>query len=290
MTSKEIMNVFGDSEIRCVWNEDEEEWYFSIVDVVRALTDSADAAAYWRKLKQRLLQEGNQTVTNCHGLKMRARDGKMRNTDAATSAQLLRLIQSIPSPKAEPFKLWLAEVGAQRINEEIDPEIAIDRAMQTYLRKGYSPEWVNQRLKSIEVRKDLTDEWRERGIREPSEYAILTDDITKAWSGMTTRQYKTHKGLTKENLRDNMSTLELIIGMLGEATTAEISRQRKPDTFAENRQVAQDGGGVARGARELVEQQTGVPVVTSGNAKTLGLIATDDAPLLVEFIDTDNKD
>lgn len=289
MSSNEIMNVFEGRGIRSVWVEDEEEWYFSIVDVVKALTDSADPKQYVKRIRSRDPELNMRWGTICTPTVMTASDGKSYKTQAATTKGILRLIQSIPSPKAEPFKLWLAEVGAQRIDEEFDPEIAIERAMQTYLRKGYSPSWINQRLKTIEVRKELTDEWQERGVSAPSEFATLTDDITKAWSGMTTRQYKTHKGLTKENLRDNMSTLELVINMLGEATTAEISRRRKPETFDENRQVAQDGGGVARGARELVEQQTGVPVVTSGNAKTLGLTAGKDSPILVEPIEPNTE-
>ena len=287
MTNEDIIRKFDGKQVRTVWVEDEEEWYFSVVDVVAVLTDQPDsrhAAKYWSVLKTRLKDEGSELTTNCSQFKMRASDGKMRKTDAANTEQLLRIVQSIPSKKAEPFKLWLAKVGAERIDEEFDPEIAIERAMQTYLRKGYSPDWINQRLQSIKIRKELTDEWQRRGVSAPSEFAILTDEITKAWSDMTTREYKTYKGLKKENLRDNMSTLELVIGMLGEATTAEISRQRKPDTFDGNRQVAKDGGGVARGARELVEQQTGVPVVTSGNAETLGLIAGGEAPVLVEGV------
>ena len=233
------VQLFEDQPIRTAWVEDEEEWYFSVVDVVQALTESADGRKYWNKLKQRLKEEGSQLVTNCHQLKMRSpKDGKRYNTDVANTEQLLRLIQSIPSKKAEPFKLWLAQVGRERIEEVIDPELTIERALEIYAKKGYSREWINQRLQAIQVRKELTDEWDKRGVKKGVEYAILTDEITKAWSGMTTRQYKNHKGLKKENLRDNMSTLELVLNMLAEATTTEISKQKKPETFEENRMVA----------------------------------------------------
>ena len=220
------IQIFEDKRIRTVWNEETEEWYFSVVDVVSVLTDSVDGRKYWNKLKQRLKEEGNETVTNCHQLKMKATDGKMRLTDVADTEQLLRIIQSIPSPKAEPFKLWLAQVGRERIEETIDPELTIERALETYLKKGYTREWINQWLQAIQVRKELTDEWDARGIQKGVEYAILTDEITKAWSGMTTRKYKNLKGLTKENLRDNMSTLELVLNMLAEATTTELSKTR----------------------------------------------------------------
>ena len=216
------IQIFEDKRIRTVWNEETEEWYYSVVDVVSVLTDSVDGRKYWNKLKQRLKEEGNETVTNCHQLKMKATDGKMRLTDVADTEQLLRIIQSIPSPKAEPFKLWLAQVGRERIEETIDPELTIERALETYLKKGYTREWINQRLQAIQVRKELTDEWDARGVQKGIEYAILTDEITKAWSGMTTRKYKNLKGLTKENLRDNMSTLELVLNMLAEATTTEL--------------------------------------------------------------------
>ena len=244
--------LFENKKIRSVWVEAEEEWYFSVVDIVGALTGSADPAAYWRKLKQRLKAEGNETVTNCHGLKMRAADGKMRLTDVASTEDILRLIQSIPSPKAEPFKLWLARVGAERIEETADPELAIDRAFETYLKKGYSKEWIHQRLLSIRIRNDLTAEWDTRGVKKGVEYAILTDEITKAWAGMTTRQYKSLKGLKKENLRDNMSDLELVLNMLAEATTTEISKTVKPETFNENANVARQGGQVAGNASKEI--------------------------------------
>jgi len=236
---------FEDQHIRTAWDEANEEMLFSVVDVVGVLTDSVAPAAYWRKLKERLKKEGNQTVTNCHGLKMRAADGKQRLTDVANAEQLLRIIQSVPSPKAEPFKLWLARVGSERIQETIDLELTIERALETYLKKGYSREWINQRLQAIQVRKEMTDEWQDRGVQKGIEYAILTDEIFKAWSGMSTRQYKRLKGLKKENLRDNMSTLELVLNMLAEATTTEISRERQPETFEESRAVARSGGEVA---------------------------------------------
>ena len=232
-------------------------WYFSIVDIVGILTESVNPQAYWRKLKQRLKKEGNETVTNCHGLKMRAADGKNRLTDVADTEQLLRLIQSIPSPKAEPFKLWLAKVGYERIEETEDPELAFDRAMQTYLKKGYSKEWINQRLKSIEIRKELTDEWQIRGMKEGLEYAILTDEITKAWAGKSVRQYKKFKELKKQNLRDNMTNLELVLNMLAEASTAEISKKQKPKGLRENKTVARKGGNAAKQAKLEIEKQTG---------------------------------
>ena len=251
-----------------------EEWYFSIVDVIGVLTDSKDPPAYWRKLKQRLRAEGNEAVTNCHGLKMTAADGKRRLTDVADTEQLLRIIQSIPSPKAEPFKAWLAQVGRERIEETIDPELTIERALVTYLKKGYTREWINQRLQAIQVRKELTDEWNARGVQQGIEYAILTDEISRAWSGMTTRQYKNYKGLTKENLRDNMTTLELVLNMLAEATTTEISKQREPETFKENLAVAREGGEAAGEARKAVESRTGVPVITAQNAVQLNQVVT----------------
>ena len=274
MGQNDKIQPFEDKRIRTAWDEEKEEWYFSIVDVVAVLTDSVDPNAYWRKLKQRLKGEGNETVTKCHGLKMTAADGKKRLTDVADTQQLLRIIQSIPSPKAEPFKLWLAEVGRERIEETIDPELTIERALTTYLRKGYSREWINQRLQAIQVRKELTDEWDARGVQKGVEYAILTDEISKAWSGMTTRQYKNLKGLKKENLRDNMTTLELVLNMLAEATTAEISKQREPSSFAENLHVARQGGAAAGEARRAVESRTGVPVITSKNAAQLNQVVT----------------
>ena len=264
MTDK--IALFENKKIRSVWVETEEEWYFSVVDVVSALTGSVDGRKYWNKLKQRLKEEGNETVTNCHQLKMPAGDDKMRMTDAATTEQLLRIIQSVPSPKAEPFKLWLARVGTERIEETTDPELAIDRAFETYLKKGYTKEWIHQRLLSIRIRNDLTAEWEGRGVKKGVEYAILTDEITKAWTGMTTRQYKNFKGLKKENLRDNMSDLELVLNMLAEATTTEVSKSVKPETFEENRKVAITGGEAAGEARRAVESRTGKSVITKQTA------------------------
>ena len=269
MTKKQAIQLFEERKVRTIWDDEHEKWYFSIVDVVAVLTDQSDmlkARKYWNKLKQRLLEEGNQTVTNCHQLKMLASDGKMRKTDVADVEQLLRLVQSIPSPKAEPFKLWLAQVGSERIQETIDPEMSIDRALETYARKGYSREWINQRLQAIQVRKELTDEWQSRGVQKGLEYAILTDEITRAWSGLSTREYKRLKGLQKENLRDNMSTTEIVLNMLAETSTTDISREEQPQTFAENRAVAQKGGEVAGIARRALEERTGRPVVTSKNA------------------------
>jgi len=274
MGGKDNIQLFENKRIRTAWNEEREEWYFSIVDVVAVLTESADPAAYWRKLKQRLKDEGSETVTNCHGLKMTAADGKKRLTDVADTEQLLRIIQSIPSPKAEPFKMWLAQVGRERIEETIDPELTIDRALVTYLKKGYTREWINQRLQAIQVRKELTDEWDARGVEKGKEYAILTDEITRAWSGMTTRQYKTLKGLKKENLRDNMTTLELVLNMLAEASTTQLSRQRGPETFQENMAVAREGGEVAGIARKELEIRGGAPVITSQNAAQLNQVVT----------------
>ena len=268
------IKLFENQRIRTAWDEEKEEWYFSVVDVVGVLTDSVDPTAYWRKLKQRLKAEGNETVTNCHGLKMTAHDGKKRLTDVADTEQLLRIIQSIPSPKAEPFKLWLAQVGRERIEETIDPELTIERALETYLKKGYTREWINQRLQAIQVRKELTDEWDARGVQKGVEYAILTDEISRAWSGMSTRQYKNLKGLKKENLRDNMTTLELVLNMLAEATTTEISKQKVPATLSENIDVARAGGKVAGDARKAIETQTGVPVITSKNAAQLSEVVT----------------
>ena len=269
MKKTESIRVFDGRHVRSLWDENVEKWFFSIVDTVAILTDSVDAPAYWRKLKERLRKEGNETVTNCHGLKMRAADGKMRMTDVADTEQLFRLIQSVPSPKAEPFKLWLAKVGRERIDEIDDPEIGIDRVMETYLRKGYSKEWINQRLKSIEVRKELTDEWDGRGVKKGQEYAILTDDITRAWAGLDTRQYKKLKDLKKENLRDHMSNLELVLNMLAEATTSEISKERGPKGFEQSRVIAKQGGTIAGNTRREIEEKTGRKVVTSKNQKSL---------------------
>ena len=267
MTQKQAIQLFEERKVRTVWDDEAETWYFAIVDVVAILTESADAAAYWRKLKQRLKAEGNETVTNCHGLKMLAADGKMRLTDVADTEQLFRLIQSIPSPKAEPFKLWLASLGRERLEEMDDPEIGIDRMLEYYHRKGYSENWINQRLKSIEVRKELTDEWERRGIKKGQEYATLTDIITLGWSGMTTRQYKQYKGLKTESLRDNMTNLELVLNMLAEATTTEISKERKPRTTAANRAVAAQGGRIAGNTRREIEAQTGKRIVSPLTAK-----------------------
>lgn len=271
---KDRIQVFDNQPIRTAWDENNEEWYFSIVDVVLVLTDSKDANAYWRKLKQRLIEEGNQTVTNCHGLKMKAADGKRRMTDVANTEQLLRIIQAIPSKKAEPFKLWLAQVGRERIEEIIDPELTIDRALETYSKKGYSSDWINQRLQTIRARKELTDEWQAHGVEQGKEYAILTDEVTKAWSGMNTRQYKRLKGIKKENLRDNMSTLELALNMLAEATTTELTKTQNPQGLEENRVVARTGGKIAGEARMRIEKETGNPVITSQNAAGLNSVVT----------------
>ena len=279
MAQNDQIQLFENKRIRTAWDAEKEEWYFSIVDVVAVLTDQPDqrgASNYWAKLKQRLKEEGaDQLLTNCQQLKLKSpKDGKRYNTDVADTEQLLRITQSIPSPKAEPFKLWLAQVGRERIEETIDPELTIDRALETYLKKGYSREWINQRLQAIQVRKELTDEWDARGVQKGVEYAILTDEITKAWSGMNTRQYKNLKGLKKENLRDNMTTLELVLNMLAEATTTEISRQKAPEGLRENVEVARSGGKVAGDARKAIEQQTGVPVITSKNVAQLNQVVT----------------
>ncbi|MFH1564828.1 MAG: Bro-N domain-containing protein [bacterium] len=247
--------LFHEKQVRRHWDEEKELWYFSVVDVVRVLTNSVDAGAYWRKLKQRLKEEGSEVVTKCHELKFMAKDGKYYATDAADTEVMFRLIQSIPSPNAEPFKLWLARVGYERLEETEDPELAIDRAMQTYLKKGYSKDWVNQRLKTIEVRKGLTDEWKERDIKEGLEFAILTDEISKAWSGKSVKQYKKFKGLKKQNLRDNMTNLELILNMLAEATTTEISKKKQPKTFSESKEIARKGGETAGKARKDIEKK-----------------------------------
>ncbi|MEI6173977.1 MAG: BRO family protein [Bacteroidota bacterium] len=269
MTKETAIKLFNQKQVRCHWDIEKEKWYFSIVDVVEILTESIDAGAYWRKLKERLKKEGNETVTNCHSLKMLAADGKMRFTDVAGTEQLFRLIQSVPSPKAEPFKIWLARVGSERIDEIEDPEIGIDRLMETYFRKGYSKEWINQRIKSIEVRKELTDEWENRGVEKGQEFAILTDDITRAWSGFSTKQYKQFKKLKKENLRDHMSNLELVLNMLAEATTTEISKEKKPVGFENNRKIAKQGGTIAGNTRKAIEAKSGRKIVTRQNAKQL---------------------
>ena len=268
------LQLFENKEIRTAWDEEREEWCFSVVDVVAVLTDSPNPQTYWRVMKKRLKDEGNETVTKCNALKMTAADGKKRLTDVATPDQLLRIIQSIPSPNAEPFKLWLAEVGRERIEETIDPELIIDRALETYLKKGYSREWINQRLQAIQVRKELTDEWQDRGVQKGVEFAILTDEITRAWSGMTTRQYKKLKGLKKENLRDNMTTLEIVLNMLAEATTTELSKVHQPQGFAESREIAKRGGSYAGETRKSIEADTGRSIITSENAAQLNAVVT----------------
>ena len=269
------IKLYENKQIRSVWDDEKEEWYFSVVDVVGVLTESENPQVYWRVLKKRLKEEGNESVTNCNALKMKAADGKMRLTDVADMQGIFRIIQSIPSPKAEPFKLWLAEVGKERIDEIIDPELTIDRALETYLKKGYSREWINQRLQAIQVRKELTDAWDDHGIQKGIEYAILTDEITKAWSGMTTRRYKNLKGLKKENLRDNMTTLEIVLNMLAEATTTELTKATNPKGLEENKKVAKKGGSVAGNARKEIEKETGKPVITSKNAMDLSRLIED---------------
>ena len=280
MEQNDKIQLFEDKRIRTAWDEKKEEWYFSIVDVVAVLTDQPDqrgASNYWAKLKQRLKEEGaDQLLTNCQQLKMKSpKDGKRYNTDVADTEQLLRIVQSIPSPKAEPFRAWLAQVGRERIEETIDPELTIERALETYLKKGYTREWINQRLQAIQVRKELTDEWDARGVQKGVEYAILTDEISRAWSGMSTRQYKNLKGLKKENLRDNMTTLELVLNMLAEATTTQFSKDRKPTTFQENLEVAKAGGQVAGRTRKDIESQSNMPVISPKNAAQLNQVVTD---------------
>ena len=280
MEQNDKIQLFENKRIRTAWDEEKEEWYFSIVDVVAVLTDQPDqrgASNYWAKLKQRLKEEGaDQLLTNCQQLKMKSpKDGKRYNTDVADTEQLLRIVQSIPSPKAEPFRTWLAQVGRERIEETIDPELTIDRALETYLKKGYTREWINQRLQAIQVRKELTDEWDARGVQKGVEYAILTDEISRAWSGMSTRQYKNLKGLKKENLRDNMTTLELVLNMLAEATTTQFSKDRKPTTFQENLAVAKAGGQVAGRTRKDIESQSNTPVISPKNAAQLNQVVTD---------------
>ena len=267
MTKKETLKLFEERKVRTVWDDEKEKWYFSIVDVVSVLTDSVDATAYWRKLKQRLKEEGNETVTNCHGLKMKATDGKMRLTDVADTEQLLRIIQSIPSPKAEPFKQWMAHVASERLDQMQDPELSIEQAMMDYKRLGYSDNWINQRLKSIEIRKDLTDQWKLHNVEEGVQYATLTDIIYQQWAGKSAKEYKQFKGLKKENLRDNMTNEELVLNMLAELSTTSITKAKNPQTLGENMQCAADGGDVARVAREQLEQKTGREVVTPLLAK-----------------------
>lgn len=278
------VKIFEKKQVRTLWNADEEEWYFSVVDVCSVLADSAskDPGAYWRKLKQRLKKEGSEVVTNCHGLKMQAADGKYYKTDCLDTKGVLRLVQSIPSPKAEPFKMWLAKVGSERLDEIADPEKAILRGAEYYRAKGYTEGWINQRLQTIEMRKKLTDEWKERGVKEGVEYAILTDEMTKAWSGMTVKEYKEHKGLKKENLRDNMTDIELVLNMLAEVTTTTISQKEQPQTFAENKKIAQSGGRVAKNARTDIENRLGQSVISRLNAS--------DKPALDTKKDDEDKD
>lgn len=275
MDDKNKIQLFENKKIRTSWDEIEETWYFSIVDVINILTESKEPRRYWSDLKIKLKNEGNETYDKIVQLKMKAADGKMRMTDVADTEQLLRVIQSIPSPKAEPFKMWLARVGSERIDETIDPELTIERALETYLKKGYSREWINQRLQAIQVRKELTDEWDNRGVKQGIEYAILTDEITKAWAGLNTKQYKNLKGLTKQNLRDNMSTLELVLNMLAEATTTELSKTVEPKSFNENKEVAIKGGSIAGNARKEIESTTGKPVITEKNAVDFTKIIAD---------------
>jgi hypothetical protein len=269
MTKEQTIKLFETKQVRSLWDAEKEAWFFSIVDVVAVLTDSPSPRTYWSVLKNRLKKEGSELATNCSQLKMKSADDKNYLTDVADTEQLLRLIQSIPSPKAEPFKQWLARVGYERIEETDNPELAFDRAMETYLKKGYSKEWINQRLKSIEVRKDLTDEWENRGVQKGNEFAILTDEITKAWSGLTTREYKQVKGLKKEGLRDNMTNLELVLNMLAEATTTEISKEKLPKGFEQSRKIAKQGGTIAGNTRKEIELKTGKAIVSTKNAKQL---------------------
>ena len=289
MSEQDKIQLFENQKIRTAWDTEKEEWYFSVTDVIAVLTEqptARGASNYWAKLKQRLKEEGaDELLTNCQQLKMIASDGKRRATDVATTEQLLRIIQSIPSPKAEPFRLWLAEVGRERIEETIDPEQAIDRALETYLKKGYDPDWVHQRLLSIRIRNELTNEWQQRGVEKGREFAILTDEISKAWSGMTTRQYKNLKGLKKENLRDNMSDTELVLTMLAEASTRDISKATKPDGFAENVKVAKRGGNVANVVRQQLEAETGLAVITAQNAAQLNAVVTEMIEASAQVLD-----
>ena len=284
------IKLFEGRKIRSAWDNEKEEWYFSIIDIVGVLTDSKNPGAYWRKLKQRLKEEGNEVVTICHTLKMQAADGKMRKTDVADMQGIFRIIQSVPSPKAEPFKMWLAEVGKERIDEIIDPELTIDRALDTYLKKGYSREWINQRLQAIQVRKELTDTWQDHGVKAGKEYAILTNEISKAWSGMTTREYKNLKGLKKESLRDNMSTLEIVLNMLAEATTTELTKTKNPQGLDENKKVAKDGGSIAGNARKEIEKETGQPVITSKNAIDFAKLIDDVSNDISNIEDSENRE
>ena len=280
MIKKQAIQLFEERKVRTVWDDQEEKWYFSIVDVCGVLTDSKDALTarkYWNKLKQRLKAEGNETVTNCHQLKLRAADGKMRMTDVVDTEQLFRLIQSIPSPKAEPFKQWMAQVASQRLDQVQNPELSIDQAIADYKRLGYSDAWINQRIKSIEVRKELTDEWKRTGVHEGLEYASLTDIITREWSGFTTKQYKHHKGLKKENLRDNMTNLEIALNILAEASTTEISKQRDPKGYRQQARVAKEGGSVAKAARNQLESKLGRSVISSAKASDYLIESKEDS-------------
>ena len=276
MTKKQEIQIFENKKVRTAWDSETEQWYFSIVDIVAILTESVDPQAYWRKLKQRLKNEGNETVTTCHALKMISADGKMRLTDVANQEQMFRLIQSIPSPKAEPFKIWMAQVASQRLDQMQDPELSIEQAIADYKRLGYSDKWINSRVKGIEVRKELTDEWERAGVKQGQQYASLTDIITREWSGMTTRQYKQYKGLKKENLRDNMTNVELALNMLAEASTTEISKQKNPRGFAESAKIAKEGGSVAKVARKQLESKTGKSAISSSKASDYLLPPTED--------------
>jgi len=289
MDKAHSIKLFENKKVRVQWNQNEEKWYFSIIDVIAVLTESQNPQTYWRVLKMRLKDEGNETVTNCNGLKMLAPDGKMRLTDAANTEQLLRLIQSIPSKKAEPFKVWLAMVGNERINETYDPELAFDRAMKTYLQKGYSKEWINQRLKTIEVRKELTDEWNRAGIEKETDFAILTNEITKAWSGKNVSEYKQLKNLKKENLRDNMTNLELVLNMLAEATTTELSKKENPKRFDDSKKIAIRGGTVAGNTRKDIEKQLGESIVSPKNAKDNFLELPKKSNLEIQYKTTKKK-
>ena len=283
------IKLFEGRQIRSAWDNEKEEWYFSIVDILGVLTESDNPRKYWSVLKTRLKNEGNELATNCSQLKMEAADGKMRETDVADMQGIFRIIQSVPSPKAEPFKMWLAEVGKERIDEIIDPELTIDRALDTYFKKGYSREWINQRLQAIQVRKELTDTWQDHGVKAGKEYAILTNEISKAWSGMTTREFKNLKGLKKENLRDNMSTLEIVLNMLAEATTTELTKTKNPQGLDENKKVAKDGGSIAGNARKEIEKETGQPVITSKNALDFAKLIDDVSNKISNIEDSENR-
>ena len=283
------IKLFEGRQIRSAWDNEKEEWYFSIIDILGVLTESDNPRKYWSVLKTRLKNEGNELATNCSQLKMEAADGKMRETDVADMQGIFRIIQSVPSPKAEPFKMWLAEVGKERIDEIIDPELTIDRALDTYLKKGYSREWINQRLQAIQVRKELTDTWQDHGVKAGKEYAILTNEISKAWSGMTTREYKNLKGLKKENLRDNMSTLEIVLNMLAEATTTELTKTKNPQGLDENKKVAKDGGSIAGNARKEIEKETSQPVITSKNAIDFAKLIDDVSNKISNIEDSENR-